>query len=357
MAPSINSGMNRKTLYWLCNAGGWLLYVLLYGLLMVNRGGGGSENASLLFIIFFFGLFFSHLYRLVIVRFDLLRMNVVALIPRLAVMVLIISSLIGFITVFAQVSLVALNTAHDASVFAVGLDVFVPTILGYILIFVLWTLIYFAVHYFLNYKSAEIENLKWQASMTEIELNKLKSQLNPHFVFNCMNSIRALVDEDPEKAKEAVTQLSSILRNTLMMGRSKVVPFAEELKVVKDYLGLEAIRLEERLRVKIDISPACLGLEVPPLMVQTLVENAIKHGIAQLTNGGLLEIKGTIHQQQLHVEIRNSGHYKGNTDSETGFGIRNTQQRLSLLYGERARFTIKNESAETVLTELIIPIP
>jgi LytS/YehU family sensor histidine kinase len=219
----------------------------------------------------------------------------------------------------------------------------------------LWTVIYFAVHYFLNYKNAEIENLKWQASITEIELNKLKSQLNPHFVFNCMNSIRALVDEEPAKAKEAVTQLANILRNTLMMGRSRLVPFGEEMKVVKDYLALESIRLEERLEVSMDIAPESNTFEVPPLMLQTLVENGIKHGIARLTGGGKLDIRSRVEADGLHIEIRNSGQYKGNTDSETGFGIVNTLQRLSLLYDGKARFEIANETNDTVITQLLIP--
>jgi two-component system LytT family sensor kinase len=345
--------MNRKALYWICNLSGWLVYVLLFGLLTLSRG-GIQENGWLLFIIFFFGLFFSHVFRLLIVRFDWLRMALMPLLPRLALSLLVFSSAMGFVTVLAQIGF-ALKIVPDIRTITVGTDVFVRTILSYFLIFMLWTLVYFAVHYFLNYKNAEIQNLKWQASMTEIELNKLKSQLNPHFVFNSMNSIRALIDEDPLKAKEAVTQLSNILRNTLMMGRNRLVPFSEELKVVKDYLGLEAMRLEERLEVKMDIEPECMAFEVPPLMVQTLVENAIKHGIAKLTRGGLLTLKVWKNNGMLHVEIRNSGQFKGNTESETGFGIANTEQRLTLLYQKRASFHIQNENTETVITELILP--
>ncbi len=346
--------MNRKALYWLCNLGGWLSYVLLFALLNINRE-WGPENAWLLFVIFFFGLFFSHLYRWFIVRFNWLQIRVGLVIPWLALLILLFSATLGFITVFAQVALRVLNTGIRQGGLVAGRQVYLATILGYVLIFGVWTLIYFAVHYFLNYKKAEIENLTWQASMTEIELNKLKSQLNPHFVFNCMNSIRALVDEDPIKAKEAVTQLSNILRNTLMMGRNRLVPFAEELKVVKDYLALESIRLEERLLLKIDVSPDCNRFEVPPLMIQTLIENGIKHGISQLTAGGVLDMRAWTKDEYLHLELRNSGQYKGNTSSETGFGIRNTLQRLKLLYGDRAGFDISNENNQTVITHLILP--
>jgi two-component system LytT family sensor kinase len=279
----------------------------------------------------------------------------VNLLPRVALVSLVFSSVFGWMTVSFQLLLMQLNNALRADTFVVSNLVYISTICGYLLIFVLWAMIYFAVHYFLNYKRAEIENLRWQASMTEIELNKLKSQLNPHFVFNCMNSIRALVDEDPLKAKEAVTQLANILRTTLMMGRNKLVTFEEEMKVVGDYLGLESIRLEERLQVTLAIASESLSWEVPPLMVQTLVENAIKHGIATLTGGGELSITSHVKGNELHILIRNSGQYKGNTDSDTGFGIANTRQRLHLLFESRAQFSICNDSPHTVLTELLIP--
>jgi two-component system LytT family sensor kinase len=348
--------MNRKAIYWLCNIGGWFLYVLLYALLNLNKGLNEDKKIWLWFVIFFFGLFFSHFYRYLIVRLQWLPMHISQVIPRLILSCLSFAVVLAFITVSTQMGLYLMNAAPGTEASAIPLNqVYLSTILGYLLIFVLWTVIYFAVHYFLNYKSAEIENLKWQASITEIELNKLKSQLNPHFVFNCMNSIRALVDEEPAKAKEAVTQLANILRNTLMMGRNRLVPFGEEMKVVKDYLALESIRLEERLIVTMQIAPDSNTFEVPPLMLQTLVENGIKHGIATLTGGGKLDIRSQVEVEGLLIEVRNSGQYKGNTDSETGFGIVNTLQRLALLYEGRARFDIANENNTTVITQLFIP--
>jgi two-component system LytT family sensor kinase len=343
--------MNRKAIYWLCNIGGWFLYGFLNALLKVNPG-FSWEKAWEWFAIFFFGLFFSHLLRFLIIRFDWLRMNILQLFPRLGTVLVLFSFVQAYITISVQVLLFSMHSSRQIEI---SQQEYISSILAYLLVFVLWTLIYFAVHYFLNYKKAEIENLKWQASVTEVELNQLKSQLNPHFVFNCMNSIRALVDENPAKAKEAVTQLASILRNTLMMGRSKMVSFGEELRVVKDYLALESIRLEERLHLNIEVGPETNGFEVPPLMLQTLVENGIKHGIATLPAGGRLEIKASVKENKLIITILNSGQYKGNTDSVTGFGIRNTLQRLNLLYNGRASFLIENLNTDTVRTQLLIP--
>jgi two-component system, LytTR family, sensor kinase len=186
-------------------------------------------------------------------------------------------------------------------------------------------------------------------------LNKLKSQLNPHFMFNAMNSIRALVDENPAKSKDAITQLSNILRNTLQMGKNKVIPFDDELKIMNDYLALESIRYEERLKTSVKIDPQSKNFQVPPLMIQTLIENGIKHGISKLVEGGIIEIETAVENDNLLIKIKNSGQLIQKSASDSGFGIKNTLQRLHLLYGNEASLKISNLNSTIVLTELIIP--
>jgi LytS/YehU family sensor histidine kinase len=200
-------------------------------------------------------------------------------------------------------------------------------------------------------------SLKYEAAIFEIELNQLKSQLNPHFIFNALNSIRALVDEDPDKSKTAITQLSNILRNSLVVNRRKLIDLKDEIKTVMDYLALESVRFEERLSVFYNIDPATTSCQVPPLMLQTLVENGIKHGISKLTYGGQIRISARINEDNnLEIEIRNSGQFSGNGSSgTTGLGIENTRRRLDLLYGSRSQFQIRNEDDATVLTRIIIP--
>jgi two-component system LytT family sensor kinase len=222
----------------------------------------------------------------------------------------------------------------------------------YFILFFWWTVVYFAYHYFNEYN----KSLKYEASMIEIELNNLKSQLNPHFIFNALNSIRALVDENPKKSKQAITQLSNILRSSLASDKKGLTNFDEELKIVKDYLGLESIRFEERLKTEFDIHPESQRFLVPPLMIQTLVENGIKHGISKLTKGGLIQLKTDVVKDKLKIRIRNSGHYvNGTKKSKSGLGLDNTIQRLKLIYGDEATFRIANETDNFVLTELIIP--
>jgi len=217
--------------------------------------------------------------------------------------------------------------------------------------YLVWSLFYFGFHYFDRYN----KSLKYQATIKEFELNRLKSQLNPHFIFNALNSIRALVDEDPIKSKHAITQLATILRSSLIMNKSKLIPFSEELKVVNDYLGLESIRYEERLKVVIDIEPGSEHFLIPPLMLQTLVENGIKHGISKLKEGGEIKINTQIiHNNHLLIQIRNSGQLI-NHKTLAGFGLENTKQRLELIFDDKAKFKILNENQNTVLTEISIP--
>jgi two-component system, LytTR family, sensor kinase len=230
------------------------------------------------------------------------------------------------------------------------------TILGqssfYAILFFLWTVFYFTFHYFDQYN----KSLKYEASMIEIELKNLKSQLNPHFIFNALNSIRALVDENPVKSKQAINQLSNILRSSLASDKKGMMHFDEELKIVKDYLGLESIRFEERLKTDFEIHPESNQFMVPPLMIQTLVENGIKHGISKLTAGGIVQVKTDVTDSRLCIQIRNSGHLVQTTKrNKTGLGLKNTMQRLKLIYGDDASFRIVNENDNFVLTEIIIP--
>jgi len=224
--------------------------------------------------------------------------------------------------------------------------------LNYVVIFFLWYVLYFTFHYFDQYN----KSLKYEASMVQIELNNLKSQLNPHFIFNALNSIRALVDENPLKSKQAINQLSNILRNSLASDKKGLTKFEDELKIVKDYLGLEHIRFEERLKTEFDIHPESHNFYVPPFMIQTLVENGIKHGISKLTAGGVIQMKTLVENDSLKILIRNSGHLmNGKMTSPTGIGLKNTIQRLKLIYGDEASFRIVNENDNFVLTEIIIP--
>jgi sensor histidine kinase YesM len=325
--------VNRKQkIYWLCQVSGWLFFALV-NLLFNEPSLRNLFNYLFLLIV---GVVLTHFYRIFILKANILRLKILYQMIFIAFSSLILSIIFCF----------------AGSVFFVFS---VEEVINGVVPFVFWSLIYFGFHYLENYKKTEIQNLRWEASSKDIELNKLKSQLNPHFMFNSMNSIRALIDEDPAKAKEAVTQLSNILRNTLLMNKNKEIPLEEELKIVKDYLALEHIRYEERLKFDFQIEDATLKKSVPPLIIQAQVENAIKHGISKLPKGGSVNITAKIVSKELWIEINNSGQLH-NEQSETGFGLANSKHRLELLYGNKATIGISNTNTNEVSVKIKIPV-
>ncbi len=338
----------KRQIYWMCQLGGWMFYVLLNGFYVFLKDQFTSTFAFSLIFIFLFGIILTQTLRFFIIRFNWLQLSIPKVIPLL----LVSNFLMAFGMTFIQTGF---DRAATGVAISMSNSVWVLTVSNYTLFFLFWSIIYFMVHYVSDYKKSEIEKFKWMAAIQETELNKLKSQLNPHFMFNAMNSIRALVAEDPIKAKEAITQFSNLLRNTLQMGKQKFIPLSQELSAVKDYLAIEGIRLEERLNLVWNIDPITETIEVPPLMIQTLVENGIKHGIAKLPEGGTLSIETKRLSDTLEIIIRNSGQYNSSAIPESGYGMKNTIDRLQLLYADKAKFEILNEDAKTVITKLSIP--
>ena len=176
------------------------------------------------------------------------------------------------------------------------------------------------------------------ASNRESELKNLRSQLNPHFLFNSLNSIRALITEEPEKAKVSITTLSNLLRQSLLLGRENTVSLERELELAKNYLELEKIRFEERLNIEWELSPDLTSFEIPPFTLQMMVENAIKHGISNLRDGGLVRVITEEIDGIIKIEVGNSGSLE--TGIDLGVGIENIKQRLALQYGQGAEFTL-----------------
>ena len=222
-------------------------------------------------------------------------------------------------------------------------------------LFVGWLCVYFFYHLFDRYNRSEIERLWLATSVKEAELRALKSQINPHFIFNSLNSLRALIDENPDRARQAVTQLANILRYSLQSGQLETVPFEEELQTVNDYLALEQVRHEERLRVRLEVAPGTLGLPIPPMLLQTLVENAVKYGIAPRREGGEIAICARCEHDELHLQVTNPGSLSAKGNS-TGVGLRNAAERLRLLFGARASLELREEPPGRGIADVVVPL-
>jgi sensor histidine kinase YesM len=340
--------LNKTRIYWVCQIFGWFAFVFVNAVFIDFNNKANTASYFSLFLLFLLGVSLSHLYRKIIIKYKWLSVKTVALIPRF----LFSSLLLGLITyVIGEIFnlIITFQNIHFSK-----FDILSTLNLSFI--YLVWSLIYFLVNFIENYRKEEIKNLRYEASMNEIELNKLKSQLNPHFMFNAMNSIRALIDEKPDKAKQALTQFSNVLRNTLQMGKTKLVSFSQELQLVKDYLDIESIRYEERLQITYNIDPASNIFDIPPMMLQTLVENAIKHGISKVAKGGYITISSKVENECLLITIKNTGKLeKTELENSKGYGINNAIQRLNLLYGNSALFKIEQTKDYEVTCTLIIP--
>lgn len=219
-----------------------------------------------------------------------------------------------------------------------------------------WNMIYYIYHYVERNRKQQLDTFKLESMVKSLELQTIKSHINPHFIFNALNSIRALVDENPERARTAITELSNILRSSMHAEKLETVPLQQELDIVKDYLALEHMRFEERLQIEMNIDENTLSQPIPPMMLQTLVENAIKHGISKRINGGLIRINSDFQNNHHQLVVQNSGKLNGyNTVKNDGFGIRSTQDRLNLLYQGKAHFEIYEIEGGMVESKITMP--
>jgi two-component system, LytTR family, sensor kinase len=209
-----------------------------------------------------------------------------------------------------------------------------------------------AYWYFEKLRKQEMENVESQRALAASELQALKMQLHPHFLFNTLHGISTLIDTDQASAKEMVVKLSSLLRGTLEHSSSDLIPLSEELKFVREYLDLEAMRLGTRLNVEWSIAAGTGPALVPQLILQPLVENAVRHGIACSREGGWVEVTSTKRAGVLELCIRNS--IGGKRTPGLGVGLRNTEARLRYLYSDEAAFSFA-ETDHTAAAILRLP--
>lgn len=187
----------------------------------------------------------------------------------------------------------------------------------------------------------EVEAL---ALARDSELKALKTQVNPHFVFNCLNSISALTSSDPATAREMCIRLAEFLRKTLGLGEKAQIPLKEELDLLHAYLSVEQIRFGARLRLEEDTDSGALAYSVPPLLLQPLVENAIRHGIASLTEGGWIRLRiSNDNEQKLSIKIDNNFDPEAPRRKGTNIGLKNVRERLDTTYGTRAQLDVRAE--------------
>ncbi len=201
----------------------------------------------------------------------------------------------------------------------------------------------------------EIQEQKLKQSKIEAELDALRAKVNPHFLFNTLNSIASLIPQDPEAAEDMVGKLAALFRHALDSERNLEITLSEEIEVIEKYLEIEKIRLGDRLSYKMHMDAALSKVGIPPLLLQPLVENAVKHGIAPKTDGGMIEISCETNGDNYRIQIRDSGvGYNPSNIKSTSYGMKNVCERLERFYPHNHHFAIHTDEGTTITIQLPI---
>lgn len=217
-----------------------------------------------------------------------------------------------------------------------------------------WAFIYVSVTSNRRIRETELHNLRLQHSLKEAQLSGLSNQLNPHFLFNAINNIRFMIHEDASQADTMLVALAEVLRYSLDSSQHQKVRLSQELAIIDRYLAIAKTQLEDRLSFSIEVAPTLMNCAVPPMMLQMLVENSIKHGLEQLASGGTLRLSVRDDGAQWLIQVSNSCPVRADAAAAgIGIGHANIRQRLALLYGDQASLTAtRNDGVYTALLTL-----
>jgi hypothetical protein len=352
-----------QLVYWIFQLTGW-------GVITLGRFIGGVTVLDLawprllleLLLVNTLGLVLSHWLR------DFVRRNHWRALPirkrawRILVASFVCGAPIGIVTQFTYLSALVdpetfLREYAPALQFQLALPfAFALEIVNWAFLFIAWLTIYFTAIALREYRSAQFKQSELARALHLAELRLLKSQLNPHFLFNALNTVRSLIADNPSRAQDAVTRLAKTLRYTLTSPQDELVTLSQELDIVADYLELESMRFEDRLRIEHHVPDYAAGVQIPVMLLQTLVENAIKHGIAQLPSGGLLRISAVVRNVTLILEVENPRPPAPVRTAQEGVGLQNARDRLRLLFGERAGLELDLSKPGVATARLRIPV-
>lgn len=337
--------MTTRRTYWTCQILGWGGYTAL-GMAGAARQAGWRTPVVAGYLLFFlYSIALTDLFRREILRRQWLNAGAGRMFGMLALGAAVVGSIQSGLVIAVDSALQERSQSflqHPGS--ALGLWV------GVMGVTFVWTVLYAALT---SQRRSREKEVHLQLAVREAELRALEAQINPHFLFNCLNSIRGLVLEDPALAQDMITRLSNILRYNLHRDPNHTVPLASEVEAVSDYLALESVRLEERLRVRMAIDPAAAQVPVPPMLLQGLVENAVKHGIAPLAAGGELLVCARLDGDMLVLEVDNPGRLADPHPGATRVGLANARERLRILYGSRAKLSLENREGRVAATVLV----
>jgi two-component system, LytTR family, sensor kinase len=315
--------------------------------------------STLLITAYFFGLCLicSHLLRGILIGLRSRGLTWSMMLLRLMPWLMLFAGVVGYLVSVATIHLLptelTVETPEQTSQQQFLIEVIYNANVAF-LILTFWVVCYFVHHLLAAYQNAQMERLNLEISIREAELRHLRSQMDPHFLFNSLNTVRALISPENQEARGALTHLSELLRNSLRQGEKPLIPLKDELVALASHLAIEELRFGERLRMSLHLAPHLEACLVPPFLIQTLVENAIKHGISKREQGGTITLRIFKNDSHLCCVVRNSGVLEiSKTESH---GLKNTRARLLHLYQESACFSLEQIRPNQVRAAFRIPI-
>ncbi len=334
------------SLYWICQLLGWGSAAMYWSYYQIRGEEALWIEVGSVLWTFLVGIGSTHLYKHLAHRNDWTRLSARRLIPILFIVLLILT---GIYVLSGYVSFITRFDSHQYN-----MSIFMGMFTGGLRYMAIWLLTFHMYHYARYSRQAEIDQSKYEKLAIAAQLKQLNTELNPHFLFNALNSIKALTLENPHAAREAVDLLSDMLRNSLRFSERPVIPLNEEIQRIEAYLALEKIRFEERLKYTLNIEEDTKSINIPPLSLYNLVENAVKHGINNSKAGGHIRISSFIEGAHIHLVVVNDGILK--ETNAKGIGLKNIAERLKLVYGEAGTMSLNAIAGNQVESRLRLPL-
>ena len=341
------------SLYWKCQLIGWCAVSVYWAYVVYTRDNYGIFYTFVNYALdVSIGIFLTHIYRGFALKANWNQLPIKKLLIRVIPSVILLAILYVIICNLKW---------HIYWTFIAGVDknlwnsliYWDPILLTGLRLMSIWILAYHLYHYYQKEVVTAKENAQLSILIKQTQLDNLSAQLNPHFLFNSLNSIKSLVEENPNVARRAIDLLSDLLRSSLYEKDKDLIAIKDELALVKDYIELEKLRFEERLAIDITIDKSLEGFKIPTLSIQLLVENAIKHGIDKFIKGGIIRLKIAKKKDQIIINVQNPGELT--FINFKGLGLKNLKERLKIQYKNDVSFSLEELDENTVEATITLP--
>jgi hypothetical protein len=343
-----------NSLYWKCQLLGWCTVAIYWAYTVYTR-----DNYSVFYTFCNYvldvaiGIFLTHIYRKNALKANWSQLPIKRLLIRVIPSILLLAVLYVILNNLKWYGYWTLVAEEDKDIWE-SLSYWDPILLTGLRLMSIWILAYHLYHYYQKEVVTAREYAQLSLIAKQAQLDNLSAQLNPHFLFNSLNSIKSLIVENPDIARRGIDLLSDLLRSSLYEKDKDLISIKNELALVNDYIELEKLRFEERLTIDLTIDKSLDHFKIPTLSIQLLVENAIKHGIDKIIEGGLITLKISKNGDQVYIQVQNPGKLSA-IKSTRGLGLMNLKKRLELQYNKEASFSLEELDNNVVQATLTLP--